>query len=279
MGSGARRARSDEAGSDRAGSSGAGRQARPAGGHPIVRVLSKLGVCSRMQAVDLVKAGRVRVNGRILRDPGAACRFTDEIAVDDRAVARTAKRTILLHKPRGVVTTRSDERGRATVYDLVSGAGTGAGPGAGEWLVPVGRLDRDSEGLLLLTNDTRLSAWLTDPANAVPRVYEVTVRPGMTPGEIAALTEGTDIGRDETSRPTSARLLATSPDASVVELTLTEGRNREVRRLFRARTRRVLKLVRTSFGPFRLGDLAPGEWREASASEGEAMRARVRAGR
>jgi len=223
-----------------------------------------------MQAVELVNAGRVRVNGRPVRDPGAPCGFSDSVEVDGRAVSRAPRRYVLLNKPRGVVTTRSDERGRTTVYDLI--------PDAGEWLVAVGRLDRDSEGLLLLTNDTRLSAWLTDPANGVSRVYEVTVRPAMTQAEVAALTEGTDIGRGESSQPRAARLLTTGDaaaagDASTIELTLTEGRNREVRRLFRARLRRVLRLVRTSFGPFRLGGLAPGAWMDAPASAVELIRA------
>lgn len=233
----------------------------------MVRVLSKLGVCSRAQAVELVLAGRVRLRGRTIRDPGARCGFADPLEVDGRPVARAAPRCILLHKPKGLVTTRSDERGRGTVYDLLGASGA--------WLVPVGRLDLDSEGLLVLTNDTRLSAWITDPANAVPRVYEVTVRPGMSAAEASALTAGVDIGGGEISRPTAARRLCGDAGSAVIELTLTEGRNREVRRLFRARARRVVRLVRTSFGPFRLGDLGPGEWRDAPEAAVASLRRRL----
>lgn len=230
----------------------------------MVRVLSKLGVCSRMQAVEAVLAGRVRLRGRLVRDPGERCLFTDPLEVDGQPVSRAARRYVLLNKPRGVVTTRSDERGRRTVYDLVTGAD--------EWLVPVGRLDRDSEGLLVLTNDTRFSAWLTDPQNALPRVYQVTIRPPMTAAEVQAITEGVDIGKGEISRPISARLIGSTAKEATLELTLTEGRNREVRRLFRTRLRRVTRLVRTSFGPFRLGELAPGSWEEAPITEEEARR-------
>lgn len=232
--------------------------------HPVVRVLSKLGVCSRMQAVELVLAGRVRLGGRLVRDPGERCLFSDPLEVDGQAVSRAPRRYLLLNKPRGVVTTRSDERGRRTVYDLIAGAD--------EWLVPVGRLDRDSEGLLVLTNDTRFSAWLTDPANALPRVYQVTIRPAMTAAEVEALTDGVEIGKGEISRPAAARLLTSTGESAILELTLTEGRNREVRRLFRTRLRRVTRLVRTSFGPFRLGELAPGSWQEAPITEAEARR-------
>jgi len=232
--------------------------------HPLVRVLSKLGVCSRMQAVDLVRSGRVSIGGKVVRDPGAPCAFSDAIAVDGRALAPSMPRYILLNKPRGVVTTRSDERGRTTIYDLLGGLD--------QWLVPAGRLDRESEGLLFLTNDTRFAAWLTDPANEVPRVYEVTVRPPMTQAQVAALTAGVDIGRGETSTPTAARILAVAGTTATIELVLTEGRNREVRRLFQALARRVLRLRRTRFGPFSLGDLEPGRWVEAPITEEAARR-------
>ena len=240
----------------------------PGAGFAVVRVLSKLGFCSRMQAVELVRAGRVSVNGVTLRDPGARLDFRQELAVDGKPVGPSAKRYLIFHKPPGVVTTRSDERGRRTVYDLLGEAGAG--------LVPVGRLDRDSEGLLLLTNDTRFAAWLTDPANTVPRVYEVTVRPGMSAQEIEALRSGVDIGRGERSEPAEARPLDWDGSDLTLEITLTEGRNREVRRIFRTTARKVLRLRRTRFGPFELGDLAIGAWREAPITEADARRLRSR---
>jgi 23S rRNA pseudouridine2605 synthase len=232
--------------------------------HAIVRVLSKLGVCSRMQAVELVLAGRVRIGARVVRDPGERCRFDEAIAVDGLPVSGVRRRYILINKPRGFVTSRSDERDRKTVYDLLEGIGV--------WVSPVGRLDRDSEGILLLTNDTRFAAWLTDPANAVPRVYEVTVKPTMTEAEVEALTTGVDIGHGELSRPTAARIHGSVGDTTTISLTLVEGKNRELRRLFQARSRRVLRLRRTSFGPFLLDDMEPGAWREAPITAEEARR-------
>lgn len=229
---------------------------------PLVRVLSKLGYCSRMQAVELVKAGRVAVSGRVIRDPGSLTAFTVAITVDGAPVTAASLRYVLLNKPRGSVTTRSDELERDTVYDSL--------PGLAEWLAPVGRLDRDSEGLLLLTNDTRLAAWLTDPANEVPRVYVVTVRPGITGKDLATISGGVRIGEGEVSTPLSARLLEGDHATSTLELTLTEGRNREVRRLFRAHARRVIRLKRIAFGPFELGDLAPGAWRELTPAQAAA---------
>jgi 23S rRNA pseudouridine2605 synthase len=186
--------------------------------------------------------------------------------VDGLPITGARKRYVVLNKPRGIVTTRSDERGRRTIYDHM-------GP-MEEWLAPVGRLDRDSEGLLLLTNDSRLAAWLTDPANAVPRVYEVTVRPAMEAQAVASLLRGVQIGGGEVAVPTHVRLLSTGTGAGVVELTLVEGKNREVRRIFRALSRRVLRLRRTRFGPFELGDLPTGQWRVEPLSEEEARRLR-----
>ena len=141
---------------------------------PLNRALSKLGILSRSRAIDAIRAGRVSVDGRIVTDPAAPVVPEQvRIAVDGRAPAKTPWRTVLLHKPRGVVTTRSDPEGRRTVFDVVGDAAAG--------LHAVGRLDLATSGLLLLTSDTQLSNWITDPDNAVRRVYVVTVTWGRAP--------------------------------------------------------------------------------------------------
>src|SRR5260221_2930767 len=156
---------------------------------PLNRALSKLGLLSRAQATLAIRAGRVTVNGRVVRNPLAA--VTPErvkLAIDGQPTARRRWRAILLNKPRGVVTTRKDPPGRPTIYDVLGDAGQG--------LVAVGRLDLATSGLLVLTSDTRLGDWITDPANAVPRVYVVTVRGKVEDTDLETLTRGIGEGRD-----------------------------------------------------------------------------------
>ena len=161
------------ASSERAG--GAGGAAR----HSIIRILSKKGLCSRKQAVELVAAGRVRLNGRVVTRPGELASLADSVEVDGKPLAGRARVYLMLHKPAGCVTTRSDERGRDTVYRWLEGVS--------EWVAPVGRLDKDTEGLLLFTNDSRFSDRLLDPRNAVPRTYRVTVDAALGADELAAV--------------------------------------------------------------------------------------------
>jgi pseudouridine synthase len=224
-----------------------GRSRRKAGWVPLGRALSKLGVLSRSQAISAVLDGRVSVNGRIERDPAAlVAPERTRLAVDGEPASRTAWRTILFHKPRGVVTTRSDPEGRRTVYDVLGEAGRG--------LIAVGRLDLATSGLLLLTTDTRLADWITDPAHAVPRLYAVTVRGRIVETDIATLS-----GR-VTTRKTSAR-------ESHLLVELTEGRNRQVRRMFDAIGHEVTSLKRVKLGGLDLGRLEPGQHRELSPQE------------
>jgi 23S rRNA pseudouridine2605 synthase len=214
---------------------------------PLNRALSKLGVLSRLRATDAILDGRVRVDGRVVRSP--ATLVTPEVArieVDRRAVERSTWRTILLHKPRGLITTRSDPEARKTVYDVL-----GAGDAR---LVAVGRLDFASSGLLLLTSDTQLANWLTDPANAIPRLYAVTVRGRVTPETVAHLDA------DVTLRKASGR-------ESHLLVELREGKNRQVRRMFAGAGHEVTALKRVRFGPLELGSLAPGEHREITRKE------------
>jgi 23S rRNA pseudouridine2605 synthase len=214
---------------------------------PLNRALSKLGVLSRAQATAAVLAGRVRVGGRAVRDPlmlvapeGA------HIEVDGGRARKAAWRTIAFHKPRGVVTTRTDPEGRRTIYDVLGEAGRG--------LISAGRLDFATTGLLLLTSDTQLANWLTDPANEVPRLYVVTVRGRVTESDVACLTGGITV------RKASAR-------ESHLLVELREGRNRQVRRMFAGIGHEVTSLKRVRFGALDLGTLEPGAHREILHTE------------
>ncbi|MCC7033072.1 MAG: rRNA pseudouridine synthase [Acidobacteria bacterium] len=232
-------------------------------GVSLERALSKLGLASRAEARRLIAAGRVAVDGRVALDPRApVVPEAARVCIDGVEAAPPARIVIALHKPRGVVTTRSDPEGRPTVYSLLEGLDT--------HVVPVGRLDLATSGLLLLTNDTRLADWLTDPRSRVPRIYLVTARGRVTEEDIARLIGG--IGsRGERLAASAATLRKASARESHVVVTLTEGRNREVRRLFEAIGHEVTRLRRVQIGGVDLGTLAPGAWR--GVGDGELRRA------
>lgn len=223
------------------------------------RALSKLGLATRTEARALIRGGRVRVDGKPATDPLAPVVPEHiRIEIDDRKAERPASLTILLHKPRGVVTTRSDPEGRPTVYGCLEGLEA--------HVVPVGRLDAATTGLLLLTNDTRFADWITDPANAVPRVYLVTVRGELTDATARRLEEGIeDDGELLAARQVTVRKRSGRETHLVLELT--EGKNREIRRLLKAAGHEVTRLKRVSFGGLELGDLEPGRWREVGPEE------------
>jgi 23S rRNA pseudouridine2605 synthase len=220
---------------------------------PLARALSKLGIMSRAQAVERILAGEVRVGGRIVRDPGfLVVPETARIVVRGETIEKAAPLTILLHKPRGIVTTRADPEGRRTVYDLLTDVPT--------YLSPVGRLDLASTGLLLLTNDTRLSNWLLDPANRITRTYVITVRGELSDESVIRIRRGIrDNG--ELLRASAAAILKRSGRETHVRVELLEGKNRELRRLFAACGHEVTRLKRVAFGGLELGPLAPGQWR------------------
>ena len=222
------------------------------------RLLSKRGILTRSQANAAILAGRVTVDGRVIRDPGRSVDAVARIDVDAQPAATRAWRTILFYKPRGVITTRRDPEGRRTVYDVLGDAGEG--------LVPVGRLDQATSGLLLLTSDTGLAGLITDPRYAVPRVYIVSVR-GKTPPDICKRLEEGVVQRGQRLSAESVTLRKASGRESHLVVTLTEGKNREVRRLFEAAGHQVTRLKRVAFGALTLGELAPGEWRELSEFE------------
>ena len=195
------------------------------------------------------------VNGRLSTDPGQqVVPETARIVIDGRPQARSAWRTIAFHKPRGVVTTKRDPHGRPTVYDVLGEAAHG--------LVPVGRLDMASTGLLLLTSDTQLANRLTDPINGVPRRYAVTVRGSLEDAEAARMTAGI-----EDLRATTVAIRKRSRRETHLMIELREGKNREIRRMLEALGHEVTRLLRVSFGPIELGTLQPGRWREVNRAE------------
>jgi 23S rRNA pseudouridine2605 synthase len=196
----------------------------------------------------------VRVGGQVVLDPGRPIvPERAQIEVNGVRQRRAPWRTIAFYKPRGILTTRRDPEGRQTIFDVLGETGRG--------LVPVGRLDRATSGLLVLTNDTRLANWIADPANAVPRLYLVTVRGRVTPGELRRLTDGI-AAAGERLQATGASVRKASGRESHLTIELQEGRNREVRRLLEATGHEVTALKRVKLGRLALGDLRPGEWRQ-----------------
>jgi 23S rRNA pseudouridine2605 synthase len=250
----------------------AGRGLRPAGAVSLARALSKFGVASRREAERWIADGRVRVNGLLERTPSRWIDpLRDRVEVDDRRVGDDTPRVVVaLHKPKGLVTTRADPAGRPTVYDALGDVG--------RWVFPVGRLDRETSGLLILTNDHRLGQRLTDPEHHVPKTYHARVL-GL-PGEEAlrALREGLPLDDGTLTRPAKVRVLGTPRGATFppgandqgstwLEIVLTEGKNRQVRRMGAAIGHEVVELVRVRIGQLDLGELAPGEWRELGPEE------------
>jgi len=223
------------------------------------RALSKLGAASRSHTREWVLAGRLRVNGKTVRDPMfQVSPEKDKFTVDGKPVRREEWLTIMLNKPGSVVTTASDEKGRRTVFDLL--------PPEFKTLHPVGRLDMASTGLLILTNDTRLSAYLTDPANSVPRTYIVTVTGNFTEEELAKALAGV-MDEGELLKPAGITLRKASNRESHLTVKLTEGKNREIRRLFKAFGHEVTRLKRVALGPLQLGNLEPGQFRRLTREE------------
>jgi 23S rRNA pseudouridine2605 synthase len=218
------------------------------------RLLSKLGIASRRTSQEWVRAGRVRINGRVVRDPATWVMWSkDSISVDDQPIQDSIKRLFLFHKPKGVITTHSDEQGRKTIFDVL--------PPDLRHLHAVGRLDQATSGLLLLTNDSALSSYLTDPANKVMRTYLVSVRGEFTEGQTKAAIAGIVDG-GERLQCHSVKIQKNSGRESHLEVVLTQGKNREIRRLFKALGHEVTRLRRIQYGPFKLADLPSGAWRE-----------------
>jgi 23S rRNA pseudouridine2605 synthase len=229
----------------------------------LARALSKLGYCSRAQAAKLIQAGRVQLNGATRRDPEAPVRLErDRIAVDGDSVTAESRIYVMLNKPRGVVTTASDEKGRQTVYSLL-----------GEklaWVGPVGRLDKASEGLLLLTNDSEWAARICDPSSHMNKTYHVQLGVIITNTILTELITGIRAG-GELLRAKYARVLRGGEKNTWLEIALEEGKNRQIRRMFEARGIEVLRLIRVAIGPLVLGQLAKGKFRPLAAAEKAAL--------
>lgn len=233
----------------------------------IARVLSKLGVASRTEAADLVLAGRVAVNGRPARDPEQpADAWRDKIEVDGRPVTGAKPVYLAMHKPAGLLTTAHDPEGRPTVYTLLP-------PDLDSWVFPVGRLDGPTSGLLLFTNDSKVGDMLTNPEIGVPKTYEVKVKGQVTDAELEALKTGVQLDDGFVTSPAQCRVLSSNPGSTWLELTIREGKNRQVRRMGLAIGHEVAKLRRTRVGPVALGELESGKCRPLTPAEVKALKA------
>jgi len=225
----------------------------------LARALSKLGYCSRSQAAELIRAGAVRLNGRVQRDPEVPVLLPrDRITVNQARVQGSEKIYLALNKPRGVVTTRSDEQGRRNVYGLL--------PPGMPWLAPVGRLDKASEGLLLLTNDSEWGARIADPATHLEKTYHVQLARVADDALLEKLVHGV-VGDGQTLCAKRASLLRAGSRNSWIEVVLDEGRNRQIRRMLEALGIETLRLVRVAIGPLALGGLAKGSSRAVTEEE------------
>jgi len=224
------------------------------------RALSKLGYCSRSQAAALIRAGRVRLNENVRRDPETPVRIDkDRIRVDDAPLAAPAKIYLMMNKPRGLITTASDEKGRDTIYSLLDHSTP--------WLAPVGRLDKASEGLLLLTNDSEWSAKIAAPETHLEKTYHVQIATMADEKLIRALVSGITTEDGDQLRALRATLIRSGEKNSWLEITLDEGKNRQIRRMLAARNIEVLRLIRIAIGPLQLGKLAKGAHRPLTPEE------------
>jgi 23S rRNA pseudouridine2605 synthase len=230
----------------------------------LARVISKMGLASRTVAARWIADGRVNVNGRVRRDPEhPVAQGVDRIALDGRDLASAERVYLMLNKPRGLLTTVQDERGRDTVYRCFDGADL-------PWLLPVGRLDKASEGLLLFCNDPQWAAHIADPVTGPDKTYHVQIDRIPDEALIARLIGGIEC-EGEILRAKSVTLLRHGAKNAWLEIVLDEGRNRQIRRLLAAQDVGVLRLIRVAIGTLRLGDLAKGGWRLLSKSERMAL--------
>jgi 23S rRNA pseudouridine2605 synthase len=226
----------------------------------LARALSKLGYCSRSEACDLIRTGRVRLNGAIVRECEAPVQLEkDRIEVDGTRVAVAHKIYLMLNKPRGVVTTASDEKGRKTVYAFLDSAPP--------WIAPVGRLDKASEGLLLLTNDSEWAAQVLSPESHLDKTYHVQIGKIADAGLLEAIRKGVSTNDGDHLRVRSVSMLRGGKRNTWLEIILNEGKNRHIRRMLAALGIEVLRLVRVAIGPLPLGQLAKRSVRPLTAAE------------
>jgi 23S rRNA pseudouridine2605 synthase len=230
------------------------------------RVISKAGLGSRTEARQWIGAGRVSVNGKRIQTPDHWVDIArDRVTVDGKPIRAARKVYLLLYKPKGYLTTHHDPESRPTIYDLISEVGS--------WVVPVGRLDLDTSGLLVLTNDTQFAERLTNPEHKVPKTYQVKASTWLSEEQLELLRRGVTLN-DGPTRPATVKRLRDTAKYTVLEITITEGRNRQVRRMLEAVGSKVLKLVRTGIGEVRIGDLRIGSYRALSEQELARLRGR-----
>jgi 23S rRNA pseudouridine2605 synthase len=230
------------------------------------RVFSRYGLGSRAAGREAILAGRLKVNGKVVCNPDCWVRLDrDAIHLDGERLKSLRRVYIALYKPKGVITSHGDPAGRKTVYDFLQNDASSKLPS--EWIFPVGRLDRDSSGLLLLTNDTAFADFITSPQSRVPKTYHVKVNAILPDDVIDRLNAGVEMKRGDWARPLSVRRVEDRRKYTRLEVVLAEGKNREVRRMLEAVGYKVLKLVRTQIGPLTLESLEVGKWRTLRPDE------------
>jgi 23S rRNA pseudouridine2605 synthase len=227
------------------------------------RAISKAGLGSRTEARSWIGAGRISVNGKVIQTPDHwVDPQKDKIVFDGKPIRDSEKIYWLLYKPKGYITTYKDPDGRPTVYDLI--------PGREAWVFPVGRLDLETSGLLIMTNDTALAERLTNPDFKVPKTYLVKSASLLSEEQLERLRRGVELN-DGPTQPATVERIRDSGKHTFIEITISEGRNRQVRRMIEALDSKVLKLVRIAIGPLRIGDLTIGKYRELTGAELESL--------
>jgi pseudouridine synthase len=229
------------------------------------RVLSKAGLGSRTEARRWIEAGRVSVNGRVTKDPDFWVDLDgDRVTLDGKEISARTREYLLLFKPAGFLTTYHDKQGRPTVYDLL--------PPDASYLFPVGRLDLDTSGLLIMTNDSTLAETIMNPEHKVPKTYRVTAASALSSMQLEALRNGVELS-DGMTRPAAVSVIEDNESGTIFEMTITEGRNRQVRRMLEAVGSSVEQLERIAIGPVRIDGLESGRLRKLSDEEVQALRA------
>lgn len=241
----------------------------------IQKIMAEAGLCSRRAAETIIEQGRVKLNGHPVKLGDKMDPAKDVLLVDNQRVQLPKKREyiyLMLYKPRGYVTTSSDEMGRRTVMDLLKDVP--------ERVYPVGRLDKDSEGLLLVTNDGDFANNITHPSKGVSKLYRITVRPHATEQQIIALSGGVVLDDGSKTQPATVRVVADEESRTVLEIAIKEGKNRQIRRMCEAVGLEVSRLKRSAVGAIKLGMLKPGQYRELTPAEINALKgAAAKAGR
>jgi 23S rRNA pseudouridine2605 synthase len=228
------------------------------------RLLSRYGAASRTTAREAIRSGRVRVNGRVTRDPECWVRPNeDQVRLDGRRLRPERKVYLLFYKPKSVIVSHGDPQGRTTLYDYLGEEG--------RWISPVGRLDKDTSGLILVTNDTAFAHFVTNPESGVPKTYLVKVSGLMDDETIARLRAGVQMKRGDQAQPLSVRRVEDRGKYTWLEVVLTEGKNREVRRMIETVGYKALKLVRTAIGALTLAGLEVGRFRPVTRQEVDAL--------